>query len=138
MATSQPTLAGEIELTDIDDARSFFDEGRYQGYCAYCSHLRRAQPVPTWEVHHVLSKQHCRKYGAPLYSPDNALRLCAKSGVACHERHTTHQCLLPLGCLRDENIAFIARWLGPAAGFEHLVRYYAGFDPRVDYLLRLA
>ena len=135
MASSEPTDPRFVALTEIDNAGSFYDEGRFQGYCAHCSWLGRSQVVPTWEVHHVLSKQHCRIYHAPRHSPDNALRVCAKSPRACHERHTGHQELLPLACLRDENIAFIARWLGAEAGYEHLVRYYSGSDPRVDLLL---
>jgi hypothetical protein len=118
-------------LTDIDDAESFFQEGRYQGCCAACGSTR------SWEAHHVIQKQRCRREGAPLYSPDNALRVCAKSPDTCHERHTTHAELLPLLCLRDENIAFAERWLGAGPAYEYLTRYYAGSDPRVDALLEV-
>ena len=122
-------------LSSIDDSRSFYEEGRWQGHCAHCAHLGRPQTVRTWEVHHVLAKQHCRWYGAPRYSPDNALRLCAKAPRACHELHTTHGLLLPLACLRDENIAFVVRWLGADTAHEYLHRYYAGTDPRVEALI---
>lgn len=134
MATSQ-SPPGAINLTSIDDPESFFLEGRYQGYCALCAYLDRPQVVKTWEVHHVLSKQHCRRYQAPRHSPDNALRLCAKSPDACHERHTTHQELLPVACLRDENIAFAVRWLGVGPALVYFETYYAGTDPRLDHLL---
>lgn len=139
MATPEQASAGAgVALTDIDNAHAFYEEGRWQVYCACCAHQRHRQTVSTWEVHHVLSRQHCRLYGAPRYSPDNALRLCAKAPQSCHSRHTSHQELLPLACLRDENIAFAAKWLGPELAHEHLTRYYAGSDPRVDRLLEIA
>jgi hypothetical protein len=127
-----------IELTSIDSPKSFYEEGRWQACCAHCGYLQRSQTVRTWEAHHVVAKQHCRFYGAPLHSPDNALRLCAKSAHSCHTLHTTHAVLLPLACLRDENIAFAARWLGPERAYEYLRLRYAGTDPRVDALLEAA
>lgn len=123
-----------VELTSIDNPRSFYEAGREQGYCALCGHLARPQVVSTWEVHHVLAKQHCR-FGVPRHSPDNALRLCAKSPASCHSRHTSHQHLLPLECLREENIAFVVRWLGEGPAFVYLQRSYSGSDARVNALL---
>ena len=119
----------------IDNPQSFYLAGRWQGYCALCEFLKRPQQSKRWEVNHVLSRQHCRWFGAPQYSPENALRLCAKAPRACHEQHTSHMMLLPVGCLRDENIAFIARWLGPERAYEYLHRYYEGTDPRVEALI---
>lgn len=127
-----------VGLTSINSPRAFYEEGRWQAYCACCGYLKRTQTVSTWEVHHVVSKAHCRDYGAPRHSPDNALRLCAKAPVACHEQHTTHGLLLPVGCLRDENIAFAAYWLTPGPAYEYFRRYYAGSDARIDALLEIA
>lgn len=124
-----------MSLTVIDDAKAFHEEARYQGFCAGCAYYARSQISKLWEAHHVLEKKHCKTSGAPLNSPDNALRVCAKSMHACHERHTTHQELLPVGCLRDENIAFIVESLGPGPAYNYLRRYYSGSDPRVDALL---
>jgi hypothetical protein len=117
-------------LTTINDPRSFWEEARSQLVCASCK--RRTD---RWEAHHALQKQRCRRAGAPQHSPDNALRLCAKAPDACHERHTTFQERIPLACLRDENIAFAAFWLGAGGGYEYLTVHYAGPDPRVDALL---
>lgn len=117
------------ELTAIDDPESFRAEARHQGRCAACGR------PGAFDAHHVLEKRHCRLYGAPLHSPDNALRLCSKAADRCHERHTSRQRAVPLVVLRDENIAFAARWLGRAAAYEYLTRRYAGSDPRVDQLL---
>lgn len=117
---------------EIDDTASFYAEGRYQSVCASCG------TPGLFEVHHVLQKQVCRREGAPLYCPDNALRLCAKSPTTCHERHTSHQELVPLDRLRDENIAFIIRWLGVGPAYNYLTRAYSGSDPRVDALLAVS
>lgn len=124
-----------MSLTVIDDATAFHEEARYQGFCAACGYYERPQISKLWEAHHVLFKKHCKTSGAPLNSPDNALRLCAKSMHACHERHTAHQELLPVGCLRNENIAFVAYWLEPGPAYEYFRRYYSGSDPRLDALL---
>lgn len=133
MASTQPP--GAVILTSIDDSKSFYLEGKFQGYCASCRFHGREQVVATWEVHHGIAKQTCRREGAPLYSPDNALRLCAKAPRACHERHTSHQERLPMGCLRDENIAFAAKHLEPGPAYVYFQRHYQGSDPRVDALL---
>lgn len=117
----------------IDDPRSFWEEARWQRVCAVCK-----RPTRDWEAHHVIQKQRCRRERAPLHSPDNALRLCAGGPHCCHELHTTHQLLVSLACLRDENITFAANWLGAGPAYEYLTRYYAGSDPRVDSLLRAA
>lgn len=114
---------------EIDDTESFYEEGKYQRACASCG------ATGLFEVHHVLQKQVCRREGAPLYCPDNGLRLCAKSATTCHERHTSHQELVPLDRLRDENIAFVIRWLGVGPAYNYLTRAYSGSDPRVDRLL---
>lgn len=121
-----------VELTAIDNPASFHAEAAAMLVCAACG-----KPLPGWEAHHVVQKQRCRREGAPLHSPDNALRLCAKRADRCHERHSHHQELVPLGALRDENIAFAARWLDPGPAYEYLTRYYAGTDPRVDALLEV-
>jgi hypothetical protein len=97
--------------------------------CAVC--LERKP----FEAHHVLAKSHCRQAGAPRYSPDNALRLCAKTPQSCHERHTHWQQRVPSRALRDENIEFVARWLGDLAAYNYLRRYYEGYDARVEALL---
>lgn len=114
---------------EIDDAASFYEEGKYQRACASCG------ATGLFEVHHVLQKQVCRREGAPLHGPDNALRLCAKSPTACHERHTSHQELVSLDRLRDENIAFAIHWLGVGPAYNYLRRNYSGSDRRVDRLL---
>jgi hypothetical protein len=129
---------GALQLSSIDSPKGFYEEGRWQAYCAHCGFLKRPQAVSEWEVHHVVAKQHCRLYGAPLHSPDDALRLCAKSARSCHALHTTHQILLPLACLRDENIAFAVHWLGAARAFVYLHRNYSGADPRLSALLEVA
>lgn len=125
----QPFLA--FTLTSIDNGASFHAEARYQLCCAACG------STGPWEAHHVLSQQHCRRASAPRHSPDNALRLCAKTSAACHERHTNHQQRLPISCLRDANLAFLCRWLGPGGAYEYLGRYYSGTDARRDALLAL-
>lgn len=40
-----------------------------------------------------------------------------------------------MGCLRDENIAFAAYWLGAGPAHVYFHTYYSGTDPRVDALL---
>lgn len=128
MAPSQQIPLLGVALTEIDDAASFYAEGQHQLCCAKC------ESVGPFEVHHVIQGQRCRREGAPRHSPDNALRLCAKSATACHERHTTHQELVPLRCLRDENIAFAVRHLGPGPAYVYFTTYYAGADERLDQL----
>lgn len=131
MATPEPTRVG-ASLSAIDDAASFYAEGKYQGECAAC------HSTGPFEVHHVVERQRCRRTGAPQFSPDDALRLCAKSPGTCHERHTSAQRRVPLAALRDENIAFAERWLGAGPAYNFLTRYYAGSDARVDRLLEVA
>lgn len=121
-----------VELTAIDDPHSFAVEAQAMLVCAVC---HTARP---WQAHHVVQKQRLRRERAPLYSPDIALRVCAGRADCCHERHTTHQAVIPLGALRDQNIAFAARWLGPGPAYEYLTRYYSGTDPRVDALLEIS
>ncbi len=116
-----------IRLTEIDNAASFHAEGQYQLCCANCA------STGPWDTHHVVQRQRLRRGGAPQCSPDDALRVCS----ACHERHTNHVELLPLRCLRDENIAFAERWLGAGPAYEYFTRYYSGADPRVDQLLEV-
>jgi hypothetical protein len=125
-ATGIPTVL----LSDIDDPHSFYLEGAIQGWCASCHSTGR------FEIHHCLPKQVCRRERAPLHSPDNALRVCAKSLDSCHERHTSGAERLPLACLRDENIAFMVRWLRTGPAYNLLTRDYAGADPRVDAILK--
>lgn len=45
-----------------------------------------------------------------------------------------------MGALRDENIAFAARWLGPGPAYEYFRSYYGEgeTDPRIDALLEIA
>lgn len=117
----------------MDNPSSFWMQAQAQGVCAKCK-----RPTRDWEAHHVIQKQRCRREHAPQHSPDNALRLCSGSAGSCHVRHTTHQELVPLACLRDENIEFAVRWLTPGPAYEYLRRYYAGSDPRVDQLLQRA
>ena len=124
MATPEQDAADQA----IDDPRSFYLEGKFQGRCACCNSTGR------FEVHHVIAKERCKKEHIPQHSPDNALRLCAKSPDSCHERHTTAQERVPLSKLRDENIAFAVH-LGRGPAYNYLTRYYAGSDPRVDALL---
>jgi hypothetical protein len=121
-----------VVLSAIDEPASFHDEARFQGACASCGKTKGA-----WEAHHVLQKQTCRRFHAPLYSPDNAMRLCSKSPDACHERHTTAQERVRAKCLRDETIAFVARWLGPGPAYVYLSAQYAGSDPRIEALVHL-
>lgn len=133
--TPEPAPTSGVTLTEIDDPQSFFLEARAQGYCASCAYHGRTQIVSSWQAHHVIQRQRCRRERAPLFSPDDALRVCSGSPAACHERHTTHQELLPVGCLRDENIAFAERWLGAGPAIIYFETYYAGSDPRIDALL---
>jgi hypothetical protein len=113
-------------LAAIDNPRSFWLEARSQMVCAVCAGRK------PFDAHHVLTRSWCRRERVPVWCPDNALRLCD----ACHERHTRWQQLVPLSALRDANIEFVARWLGPGRAHVYLNRYYAGRDPRVDALVR--
>jgi hypothetical protein len=116
-------------LTAIDNPRSFWLEARSQMVCAVCEQRK------PFDAHHVLTRSRCKREGLPLWSPDNALRLCAKTPDSCHERHTRWQRLVPLIALRDTNIEFVAHWLGDLAAYSYLRRYYDGYDPRVEALL---
>lgn len=120
-------------LTDIDDPRSFYDEARFQGACAHCGRIKG-----DWQAHHIVFRQRCRREGAPQWSPDDAVRVCSGAADRCHEREHSGQERLRTSDLRDENIAFAARWLGPGAAFNYLTRYYDhDADPRVDELLEI-
>lgn len=135
MALASPEPGGPflgVELTSIDNAHSFYREAQAQLVCAVCH-----RPLP-WQAHHAVQKQRLRREHAPLYSPDIALRVCAGAADRCHERHTNHQRVIPVTALRDENIAFAARWLGPGPAYEYFVAYYEGTDPRLDALLEIA
>ena len=110
---------------EIDDPRSFWEAARFQMVCGYCGRAGH------WEAHHAVQKQTCRRAGAPLHSPRNALRLCKR----CHDRHTTHQDKVPMTALTDDNIAFAREYLGAGPAYEYFVRSYAGEDPRVTHLI---
>ena len=124
-------------LSTVDDPRAFYMEARTQSYCAYCGYLKRTQISKQFEAHHVLEQRHCKVEGFPKHSPDNSLRLCAKSHGTCHERHTSGMQKIHLGCLFDRNIYFVVRWLGAGAAYNYFRRYYDGVDPRVESLLTL-
>jgi hypothetical protein len=129
MAPSQPDPTQCI-LSKMDSGRAFWEEARWQRRCAHCG-----RAAGDWDAHHVMHKQHCRVEGAPQMSPDDSLRVCSGGADRCHERHTTGQERLLVADLRDENIAFMRRWLGAGAAYEYLGRYYSGDDPRRDRLL---
>lgn len=132
-ATPEPITCSP-PLSDIDDPRSFWLEAQYQGQCAHCGRIKGA-----WQAHHVVFRQTCRREGAPEWSPDDAIRVCAGAPDRCHEREHSGQERLKCSDLRDENIAFAVRWLGPGAAFNYLVRYYEDDgDPRVHHLLGIA
>jgi hypothetical protein len=131
METSEQTLLG-VTLTAINNARSFWEEAKYQGMCLNCERMKGL-----WEAHHVLFKQTCRREHAPMYSPDNAIRLCSGQADRCHERHHESGDLrIPMHHLRDENFAFIVVHLGLGPAINYLDRHYidAG-DSRFLYLL---
>ena len=120
-------------LSDIDDPGAFYLEGRNQRGCAHCGCIGGA-----WQVHHVVFRQRCRIEGAPQFSPDDALRVCAGTADCCHEREHSAQERLRCSDLRDENIEFAARWLNPGPAFNYLCRYYEDDgDPRVHKLLEI-
>lgn len=119
----------DVVLTEISNPHSFFLEARYQVVCAHCK-----KPRP-FMAHHVLTAQELRRLRAPEYSPDDALRVCAHTADSCHERHHSGQERIALADLRDENIAFAARWMGEGYAYSWLTRYYDGADARVDALL---
>ena len=121
-------------LTDIDDPRSFYEEGKYMGHCGHCGRIKGS-----WQVHHVVFRQRCRSEGAPEWSPDNAFRVCSGAADRCHEREHSAQERVRCSDLRDENIAFAVRWLGRGPAFNYLTRYYEDDgDPRVRQLLEIA
>jgi hypothetical protein len=133
MASSEPTTANpapSTALMTVNNPASFYAAAQVQRVCAVCKKVTR-----NWEAHHVVQKQRCRVEGAPLHSPDDALRLCAREPGACHERHTSGIDRVPLSCLRDENIAFAHAALGAGPAYVYLIAQYAGTDPRVDRLL---
>lgn len=131
MAQPAPQSITCTPLTDIDDARAFYEEGKYAGCCAHCGKIKGA-----WQVHHVVFRQRCRREGAPEWSPDDALRICSGAAQCCHEREHSAQERICCSDLRDENIAFAARWLGAGPAFNYLTRYYEDDgDPRVHQLL---
>lgn len=133
MATSEPRAFLRVTLSTIDDRESFWMEAKYQGMCAGCGRIKVA-----WEAHHVLFLQECRRAGAPEWSPDNALRGCVDNDACHHAQHSGAPGAqrIAISKLRNENLAFILRWLGAGAGYNYLTRHYADDgDPRLDVLL---
>lgn len=123
------TALDRVVLTSINNAASFYEEGKYQIVCA----VPDCQAPGAFEVHHAVQKQRCRREGAPQHSPDDALRTC----LGCHGDHTSHKRRIPMAALRDENIAFAAHWLGAGPAYEYFHSHYSGSDPRIDALLEI-
>lgn len=109
--------------------RSFFEEGRFQKFCAVC------ESAGPFEVHHVVSKHRLKKMGlyTILYDGRNALRLCeGLSTNRCHGEHTNGKLTIETAKLTNENICFVWETLD-VAGQNYLERHYTGPDAR--YLL---
>jgi hypothetical protein len=129
MTADQERLIEQARANDVafDNYRAFFEAARWQGVCAVCE-----RPGGDWEAHHVVQKQVCRREHAPQHSPDNALRVCERD----HVNHTNAVARIPLGRLRNENIAWARRWLGPELAYNYLSTQYGGPpDARIDRLL---
>lgn len=119
---------------DKIEQRAFKEEARRQRVCAVCGRAgndEKGNPVP-WEAHHVITKAYLKRYGHPLWHPDNSLRVCSEP---CHGQHTRGFKRMPLSCLTDRNIAYAVTLLGEPKAHEYLTRHYSGEDPRVDALL---
>jgi hypothetical protein len=87
-----------------------------------------------WDPHHAgVYEQELRRLGLPLWDPDNALRLCWR----CHALHHAPASKLALSILRDENISYAFRVLGPR-GYDYLRRRYTGQDRRLEAELNLS
>jgi hypothetical protein len=115
----------DTDIPTAGSSREFYEAGCRQLACAACG------STGAFDIHHVVQRQICRREQIPQHHPDNALRICRD----CHHRHSSHQGVLPLSALRDENIAFAVEFLGPGPAYNHFCRYYAGRDTRVDDLL---
>lgn len=120
-----------IAQAQIDAARRFRGEAQRQRVCARCG------MGGSFDAHHVVEKSWLKARGLPLFDPDNALRLCDEHNKNdCHGKHTRgvkRKDRLHVRCLRDENLAFAFRLMGPAAG-SYLRRRYRGTDPRLEAL----
>jgi hypothetical protein len=57
--------------------------------------------------HHVVYRQHCRRYGLDADAPENLVTLCMR----CHFQH--HRCLpkLPVAVLPEETVAWVTEQL---------------------------
>lgn len=112
----------------ISNPESFFLEARWQKCCANC------ESTGHFDAHHVVEKQKLRQLGIPKadrYDTRNALRLCDElADNNCHGGQTSQLRKVPLEKLTDDNLAYAAEVLGPAAP-GYLRRRYDGDDPRV-------
>lgn len=83
------------------------------------------------QLHHVVYEQHVRRAGGNPWDPRDSLTTCTH----CHTgHHHGVRSRISLALLRDENYAFAAELLGPAA-FDYLRRHYQGDDERLERLL---
>lgn len=116
--------------TDADLAArdAFWREAQWQRVCAVCGTARGH-----WNAHHVIYEQHLVAAGAPVFDPDNAMRLCDD----CHRRHHNRSAVIALTKLRDRTIAYAFAKLGLRA-YSYLQDRYAGEDQRLEQALAKA
>ena len=112
-----------IKQAQIDQQRRFHAAARDQRVCARCGE------GGSFDAHHDVEKKWLKANGQPLYDPDNALRLCDEyTDNDCHGKHTRgvkRKHRLHLRVLRQENLEYAFRVMGPAAG-SYLRRRYRG------------
>lgn len=126
---SSSTLRRTRREPDVDWERFCAGAPRRCESCRFPEYLLR-RTGGKLDPHHVLEKQFVRKEGGDVSDPRNRLMLCR----LCHAGQTSRLRKVPLTKLRDENISFASRLLGPARAAAYLCRAYAGEDPRVDKL----
>ncbi len=81
--------------------------------------------------HHVIYRQHLRQHGGDLKDIRNLVPMA----FDCHGAHHSGARRLRLELLPDSAFAFAVELMGAGLAYEHLARYYAGEDPRLEALL---
>jgi hypothetical protein len=88
---------------------------------------------PAAHLHHVVSRQECRRRKGSLSDPRNLMQL----HWDCHLAHHGRSRVIPITKLRDETLEFAFELMGPAA-YYYVGRQYGYDDPRLESLLERA
>jgi hypothetical protein len=117
-----------LTAAEQTERRRFQSAAASQERCANCG------SEGAWDPHHAgVYEQDLRRLKLPLWDTDNALRLCWR----CHGLHHAPASRLALNVLREENISYAFRVLGPSA-YDYLRRRYLGEDRRLEAALDLS